>query len=123
MTVQFIPGKGKMIRGDGEVRNTRISALIALHNYNVTYFLVKKYISEDDGRTVRERRADVIDQTVTFPDEQQVGLTVWENCFAANPLPRDLFQGEMDKRWIVEGEYPTPTFVGSKLKSLGIVQP
>lgn len=122
MTSQFIPGKGKMIRRDGQVRNTRISALLALHNYNVTYFLMKKYISEDDGRAERERRADVINGVVTFPEEQQVGLTVWENGFAANPLPRDLFRGEMDEWWTVDEEYQTPTFVGSKLKSLGIVQ-
>jgi hypothetical protein len=123
MSAQFIPGKGKMIRRDGLVRNTRISALVALHNYNVTYSLMKKYINEDDGRTERERRADVINRVVTFPEEQQVGVTIWENGLAVTPFPRDLFRGEMDEWWTLEGEYQTSTFVGSKLRSLGIVQP
>ena len=43
--------------------------------------------------------------------EKHLGLIVWENAFAATPLPGDLFRGPYDERW---------AFVGSDIRRVHV---
>jgi hypothetical protein len=89
---QFISGRGRMFKKSGEVWNTRISALLTLPNYPVHSLARQRFIRTDDGRTRRERISDVFNEIVSFPEEYRLGVTVYENAFASNLLPRDLFR-------------------------------
>ncbi len=97
---EFLVGEGKMIRTT-RLQNTRISALITLHNWQVWYFAMRKYLNSDDGRDRRERLADLYAGLVDLPeyDASQLGVTVWENAVATRRLPVDMFRGEMDAWW------------------------
>lgn len=118
MRTQFIPGRGRMVKKSGEVWNTRISALLTLHNYHVHSLALQRFIRTDDGRTRAERVRDAFDGTVPFPEEYRLGVTVCENAFASQTLPRDLFKGEMDDWWTIEGEFQTRSYVGSRLAAV-----
>jgi hypothetical protein len=92
ITTGFSLGEGHMVRGDGKPRNTRISALVALHNYNAQALAIKRYLNREDGRPKRDRIHDVYNEVVSFPEEHRLGVSVWENAFASSRLPRDLFR-------------------------------
>ncbi|MGI8772196.1 MAG: hypothetical protein ACR2JE_12260 [Acidobacteriaceae bacterium] len=117
MEREFIKGRGKMV-GKTTIRNTRIAALLTLHNYDLATLRNNRYIRLDDGRERSERVSDLLEERVFHPDEHHTGITVWENALAANRLPRDLFKDEMDDWWSVDGGYQSHSFVGSKLREL-----
>ncbi len=48
MERQFLRGRGKMLQTSG-LSNTRMSALLTLHKYNVAGMRQKRFIEENDG--------------------------------------------------------------------------
>jgi hypothetical protein len=117
MERQFLRGRGKMVQTSG-LSNTRMSALLTLHKYNVAGMRQKRFIEQNDGRSRAHRIDDVLRGTVNFADEARIGVTVWENAVAVNKLPRNLFRGAMDDWWTVDAEYQTRSFVGCQLGEL-----
>lgn len=105
-------GNGKMTTSSSGARlNTTISALITLRTVD---------IGAARRRRLRRLGTDPIDWT--RPDEipahlmeEQLGVIVWENVFAATPLPRDLFIGAFDERWSRSGDSICRTYVGRGL--------
>ena len=90
---EFRPGEG-MTMGLNKKKNTRLSAVISLHNWTI------------------HTSADGMDP------EHVPGVTVWENAYARAPMPRDLFRGAMDSWWTVEGEEQRLSFIGDRLLGL-----
>ena len=97
----FMPGKGKMVRRH-HVQNTRISAIISLHDYNTFPKEAALYLKSDDGRTLEERQADLWSGQAEISEELTPCVTVWENAYAKRKFPNELFRGPMDARWSVE---------------------
>ena len=48
-------------------------------------------------------------------ETKAVGVIVWENYYARNPFPRDMFCGPYDQRWGKDGDSMTRIFVGERL--------
>jgi hypothetical protein len=59
-----------------------------------------------------------VNDSISFPEEKGVGVTVWENAVANKPLPRDLFRGSLDQWWSCEGDAQELSFVGDRLLEL-----
>ncbi len=115
----FARGKGEMVRSSeakGELpRMQQVSAVVTLHRFNLQHLRYVDYAKKNPG-TLEE----LLDGTVSFPEETAVGVTVWENYYASRPLPRDLFRGEFDRWWSIEGDNQEPTFEGRRLQEFGI---
>ena len=94
---EFRPGEG-MTMGLNKKKNTRLSAVISLHNWTI------------------HTSADGMDP------EHVPGVTVWENAHARAPMPRDLFRGAMDSWWTVEGEEQRLSFIGDRLLGLELAR-
>jgi|SRR6185436_4205254 len=100
-------GPGKMIQpGWKQPVNTRISALISL-----------RFVQTGRARYLRLASVDPsvrqIGAYLDFdPQEQHVGVIVWENCFAQIPFPRDLFCGEYDEIYGVVDDRQPRVFAG-----------
>ncbi len=119
---EFLVGDGKMVRKN-RLQNTRITALISVHEFAVWNLAMRKYMNTDDGRSRRERADDIHNGLAGLPDDaeaKEAGVTVWENATAAKTLPRDLFRGEMDARWECSEGSQELTFVGSRRRALGV---
>jgi len=90
-------GKGAQLQPK---KNTTISALLTLRNVPVGEFRIERHlnhISEEREPEFGDAFADL------GPDqESQAGLIIWENPYAANPLPRSVFCGPFDERWGVD---------------------
>jgi len=46
-------------------------------------------------------------------EELQQGVIVWENVYAREPLPRNIFNGPYDERYGLDGNDMTRVFCGS----------
>lgn len=120
VTSGFIPGRGKMVR-KSENRNTRIAAVITVHEYHLWHLAMRRYLDTEDGRTRNERLSDIGNGTADLPPEDatELGVTVWENGTAAKRLPTDLFRGPMDAWWAAnENGQQKLAFIGEKRRSL-----
>jgi hypothetical protein len=117
----YIQGDGKMIRKT-RVQNTRIAAVITIVEHRIWWHAMRKYVNTEDGRTRAQRAWDVQNGQVDLPDEDatMTGVTVWENGVASRTLPRDLFKGEMDAWWEVDGGRQLPTFIGERRRDLEV---
>jgi len=119
---EFLVGKGKMVRAT-HVQNTRIAALITVHQYALWHLAMRKHANTDNGRTRGERLADISRGDLEMPDYNAIalGVTVWENAVATKKLPSDLFRGEMDAWWGTDGAGAQRlTFVGERRRALGV---
>jgi hypothetical protein len=119
---EFLVGKGKMVRKT-HVQNTRIAALITVHQYAIWHLAMKKHANTDDGRPRAERLAEIMRGDIEMPEENAtaLGVTVWENAVASRKLPRDMFRGEMDAWWEAHSKWEQSlTFVGERRKALGV---
>ena len=47
---EFLVGEGKMVRAT-RVQNTRIAALVTVHQYAIWHLTMRKHANTDDGRT------------------------------------------------------------------------
>lgn len=52
---------------------------------------------------------------VHVEEKRNLGVIVWENAFANNPFPRDLFCGDYDERWGLDGDFLTRIFAGKAI--------
>jgi hypothetical protein len=108
---EFIVGDGKMVR-QGYNQHTRISAILTLHHYDLQAMRYSRHARTPEGYT------ELVNDSVSFPQEKAIGVTVWENGVASKPLPRDLFRGSFDQWWSIEGDTQELTFVGERLREL-----
>jgi hypothetical protein len=109
ITQQFMIGDGKMVRRFHN-QHTRISAILTLHQYDIQAMRYTRHAKTPKGRV------EILEELVSFPEEKEVGVTVWENAVASTRLPRDLFRGPLDQWWSVEGDAQELTFVGERLR-------
>jgi hypothetical protein len=106
-------GRGKMMRPElKKPDHTRISALISLRTITIGMARLEKYV-DDCSLSGAELLKHLHEVDLDF-DSQEVGLgvIVWENAYAAIPFPRDLFVGEYDEIYGVEGDHQRRVFVG-----------
>jgi hypothetical protein len=111
ITREFMIGDGKMVRRTHN-QHTRISAILTLHHYDIQSMRYSRLAKSPEGY------AALIDDSISFPEEKAIGVTVWENAVASKPLPRDLFRGSFDEWWSIEGDGQDLTFVGDRLRDL-----
>lgn len=91
-------GKGAQLQPK---KNTTISALLTLRNAPVGQFRIERHLN----RISEEREPEFRDAFDLGPDQEpQLGVIVWENPYAANPLSRGIFCGPFDERWGVDQE-------------------
>lgn len=94
---------GKMIRPRWQTpQNTTLSALLTLRTVNIGEARLRRHIDEhypdlDCWDTAIQSKVDFN----IF--ECHAGVIVWENAFAATPLPADLFRGPYDEVWGGDG--------------------
>ena len=117
MKREFLPGRGKMVHraGGNTVRfqNTRISALVTLHRFDVQMLRKLRHARVPGGAS------ELWDGRVSFEEDTQPGVTVWENAYADARLPQDFFRGELDRWWTVtESGQQERTYIGDLLKQL-----
>lgn len=108
-------GGGKMIQPHWALpQNTRISALITVRKLRVGQVrLIREY-----RLLMRSGVANPFPPESEFDfdtNEEHVGAIVWENRFAEVPLPRELFRGDYDSRWGLEGNEIKRIYAGEKL--------
>jgi hypothetical protein len=108
---EFIVGDGKMVRRTHN-QHTRISAILTLHHYNIQAMRYSRHAKTPGGY------AELMNDSISFPEEKGVGVTVWENAVASKPLPRDLFRGPLDQWWSFEGDAQELSYVGDRLREL-----
>jgi hypothetical protein len=116
---KFIVGRSKMVR-KGRFQNTRISALISLHNYDTFAKEACLYAQTDDGRSEAERWADVYQGNAKINSDSTPCVTVWENGAAKQRLPQDILRGDMDAWWTCDNEMQALTYVGHRRLALKI---
>ncbi len=118
---QAFLGGGKMIRPHWKnPENTRISALISLRYVDVGQMRLNEYVSKiETTETDRVKRAVEVHKQLSKakldfdPEEKHLGVIVWENAFAANRLPRDLFNAEYDEIYGFENGTQPRVFAGN----------
>jgi hypothetical protein len=110
----FLDG-GKMIRPHwSRPENTRISALITVWKLHVG----KVRLMREYRLLLRSGAADPFPPESEFDfdtTEEQVGVIVWENRFARVPLPREMFRGDCDSRWGLDGGEIKRIYAGERL--------
>ena len=115
----FLDG-GKMIRPHWKnPANTRISALITLRHLEIGKARLNEYVSNIKSNEVDrvKRAADMYEKlanaNLAFDrNEKWLGVIVWENVFAVTPFPRDLFSGEYDEAYGLQGDKVERVFAG-----------
>jgi hypothetical protein len=110
-TLVFLDGGKMLMPGSRTQQNTTISALITLRSVDV---------GAARRRQLRRLGVNPLDLTLvsTAPSyllEERLGVIVWENVFAAKPLPADLFVGPFDERWGLVGNSIQRVHFGSGL--------
>jgi hypothetical protein len=116
---RFSFGRGEMKTVHG-LRNTRIAAIISLHEFDTFPREANLYAERDDGRTKAERWSDVWGNRAGLRTEPTPCVTVWENGAAKRKLPRDIFRGEMDAWWTFENGSQQRSYIGQRRLALGI---
>jgi len=92
--------RGKMWRPKAnEPQNTTISSLITIRHVNTGGMNLELYLKNHPA-IHGEAILDLTNEKVGFDlNERNVGVMVWENAFAARPLPEDIFNGAYDIRF------------------------
>ena len=110
--VTFIGSKGKMLRRDKQY-NTRISALLTLYEYALGSKRFGRWYREMSQRV---KAGELREEDVPDPDfdveEKHLAVTVWQNIYADIPFPDNVFRGQYDEHWGLDGEYVKRTYVG-----------
>jgi hypothetical protein len=99
------------------IQNTTISALITIRQVKIGCARLAEYYSSQPDRRAAYSFDPALHARLKV-DKSHYGLIVWENAFAANPLPKDLFRGPYDEYWSTSepGAGNVRTFVGEKLQ-------
>jgi hypothetical protein len=122
----FLEG-GKLIHSrKRRPRMEHISALLTVRRFNVGALRMDRYVEglpKNPELTSSERAITLLEhlEAADLPfdqGEQAVCIIVWENTFAARPLPIDLFCGEFDERWTLGESGCTLSFRGSELEKI-----
>jgi hypothetical protein len=91
---------GKMIRPRWrKPQNTTLSALITLREVKIGQARLRRYVDKHYPNVKFWWDPDVQSKVDFDISESHIGAMVWENAFAANPLPGELFRGQYDERW------------------------
>ena len=122
-------GRGKMLRpASRRVQNTTISSIIILEQFLVrdARFLRAHRDwaarrEEAEGRKLTRDEKALAYIRMTQPSRPQLRevprVQVIENPFARKPLPRNLFTGPFDERWVLDGS-PKRVFAGNLLMEI-----
>lgn len=112
----FGPG-GRMTRPHWQTpQNTTINAVIALRRVKIgEKRFVHRYLSRFDDDELIHHLADDVEFD---KDEIGLGVVVYENEDAARPLPRDLFTGRFDERWITSADGVKRSYAGEGTREL-----
>ena len=103
----FFLGEGLMMRQTNH-RNTRISALVILHNADKWFPSVPlKELAIGEVQRLIVARLDE-------PGIRPPYVTVWENPVADKKLPGTVFNGPRDARWSYDGEQFLLSFRGEE---------
>lgn len=107
----FVPGKGQMVRKQGDgimARNTRIAALLSLHQR------APFWLNIPDGATLS--MAEYAKQAITHTQQAvaEPYVTLWPNGWAKQSLPSDLFRGDQDAHYGIQDGYRQLTYKGPK---------
>lgn len=89
--------RGRM-SDEARIQNTTISALVTLREVKVGAARLAEYIKRKDGGAAAYLFDPALHARLNV-DEVHLGVIVWENAFAANPLPKELFRGPYDEYW------------------------
>lgn len=102
-------------REKARIQNTTISALITLREVKIGAARLAEHVDAHDEAAYTYDPALHARLKV---DEVHFGVIVWENAFAATPLPDGLFRGPYDEYWSAkpDGSGNTRTHVGEKLQ-------
>jgi hypothetical protein len=102
-------------RDEARIQNTTISALVTLREVKIGTARLAEYVAAHDDVAWTY---DPILHARLKVDEVHFGVIVWENAFAATPLPMGLFRGPYDEYWSAKpnGAGNEQTHVGEKLK-------
>lgn len=96
---------GKMIRPRWKTpQNTTLSALITLREVKIGQARLRRWVDEHYAHSDFWWDPDVQSKVDFDITERHIGVMVWENAFAATPLPADLFRGPYDERWGRDGQ-------------------
>lgn len=110
----FLRG-GKMFRPSTRLpQNTTISALLTLRRIEIGKARLLRYL-ETIGAPDFAINPELASEIGFDPNENQLGVIVWENVYARTPLPRSLFRGRYDERWESHGSRVGRAHVGERL--------
>ena len=70
---EFIVGRGKMVQKNGPHRNTRIAALITLHNFSLWNYAMQQFLNRDNGQSREERFEQILTEPLPFQQRMQLG--------------------------------------------------
>jgi hypothetical protein len=100
-------------------KNTTISALVSLRRIKVGRRKLRRIWKEIPNISVEESIEVASQRFPNFdPEEEQLGVIVWENAFARLPLSREVFNGPLDERWGLESGHIQNIFVGTLLSEI-----
>lgn len=103
----FLPGEGLMVRRTIH-RNTRISALVTLHNADSWFPRIPQ-----EGLSIGEAQRLIVAR-LDEPEIRPPYVTVWENPVADKRLPDTVFYGPCDARWTHDGQEYRLSFQGEE---------
>lgn len=107
---------GKMMQPRfSKPQNTTISALVTLRELPVGQAKLAEYYERTQPNVTFHWDPDIQTKVDFDISEKQLGAIVWENLYAAVPLPRSLFSGDWDERWAHEGNAFRSVHLGKKL--------
>jgi hypothetical protein len=115
VTTGFQLGNGKMLQKAG-IRNSRISAIISLHDYHTYAKEALRYLNTENGKSREEKWTEIQSGEAPIQTETTPCVTVWDNAYARRRFPMDIFRGPMDARWSVEGNEQVLSFVSERRK-------
>lgn len=85
-------------QGDARIQNTTFSALITIRQVKIGCARLAEYYDQHPDPNAVYTYDPVVHGRLKA-DEVHYGLIVWDNAFAATPLPDGLFCGPYDERW------------------------
>ncbi len=98
------------------IQNTTISALVTLREVHVGRARLAEHIAQL-GNELAWRYDPALHRQLNV-EEMHYGLIVWENVYAATPLPEGIFKGPYDEHWrkSEDGMANVQTYVGDGLR-------
>ena len=118
----FLDGD-KMIRPKTtEPQNTTVSALITLRYVHVGSVRYRKYY-RDGNNLPATQRAQYLKDVGFDTEEKHLGVIIWENRLARNPLPSHVFRGAWDERFIYDATQISRVYEGAGILECESLEP